>query len=68
MESLIARRRSELVDTAEGSDARNAPNDKGMHNQINPRNSILNEIEVIRLDTKGGEKGALPSGHDKYLR
>ncbi|EJD75373.1 hypothetical protein LOAG_17465 [Loa loa] len=64
MESLITRRRSELIDAP----GRNIPRDSLMHNQLNPQNSISNEVEVICLDTKGGEQGALPSGQDKYLR
>ncbi|KAL3999115.1 Fibronectin type III domain family protein [Acanthocheilonema viteae] len=68
MESLIMRRRSELVDTTEGSGMRNTLNDIRIHNQLNTQNSLTNEAEVICLDTKGGEQGALPSGQDKYLR
>lgn len=65
MESLITRRRSELVDTVDGIGARNTPSDPLIHNQLN---SISNEVETMCLDTKGGEQGALPSGQDKYLR
>ncbi|CAG9529728.1 unnamed protein product [Cercopithifilaria johnstoni] len=68
MESLITRRRSELIDTAESNGVWNAPSDTGMRNQLNLPNSISNEVEAIYLDTKGGEQGALPSGRDKYLR
>uniref|UniRef100_A0A0R3RHI2 Fibronectin type-III domain-containing protein n=1 Tax=Elaeophora elaphi TaxID=1147741 RepID=A0A0R3RHI2_9BILA len=68
MESLITRRQNELVDTSEGNGIKNAPNELGMRNQLNPRNSMSNDVEAICLDTKGGEQGALPSGQDKYLR
>ncbi|VDK84980.1 unnamed protein product [Litomosoides sigmodontis] len=67
-ESLIARRRNELVGTAKRSCVTNTLNDIRMHNQSNPRNIISNEVEAIFLDTKGGEQGALPSGQDKYLK
>ncbi|KAK6107177.1 Fibronectin type III domain family protein [Brugia pahangi] len=64
MESLITRRRSDLV----GNSARSTLNDPLMHNQLNARNNLLNEAEAVYLDTKGGEQGALPSGQDKYLK
>lgn len=67
MESLITRR-NELVGTVGRSCVRNALGDIRMHNQLNPRNIISNEVEAMFLDTKGGEKGALPSGQDKYLK
>ncbi|VDK71957.1 unnamed protein product, partial [Onchocerca ochengi] len=68
MESLITRRQSGLIDIVGGNSTRNIPSDSVMHNQLNQRSSMSNEVEAIYLDTKGGEQGALPSGQDKYLR